>query len=331
MFAKITKNLIAVAILVGTLIIAGALIYTNQGKGEIISSQDAADKAITFINQNILAEGNTASLMEVSEDGSVYKIHLKIGEKEYDSYVSKDGKFLFPEGYSLELKDNEENQNENNTSPGIPKSDNPDVKLFVMSYCPFGLQAQKMFLPVYDLLKNKAEIGVYFVNYAMHEKQEIDENLTQYCIQKEEKEKYGDYLNCFLKDGNSEKCLSEVKVDGARLENCMSAADIAYNITAQYNDKSTWVGSTCPDSPYCFPKFDVHSDLNEKYGVRGSPAVIINDQIANINPRSPENFKEVICQTFNSPPEECAQNLSDDVPSSGFGEAAGSSSGGSCG
>lgn len=55
-----------------------------------------------------------------------------------------------------------------------------------MSYCPYGLQAEKMFLPVYDLLKNKAEMGIYFVNYIMHDKKEIDENLREYCIQKEQ-------------------------------------------------------------------------------------------------------------------------------------------------
>jgi len=49
-----------------------------------------------------------------------------------------------------------------------------------------------------------------------------------------------------------------------------------------------------------------------------------------VSPRSPEKFKEVICQAFNSLPEECSQMLSNDVASTGIGGGTGSSSGGSC-
>ena len=320
------KNLIPISIIIAGLLIAGALIYLNQGKtekaeGQVLIPQQAAQIAIDYINQNILQQGTTASLLSVAEENGVYKFRLKIGENEYDSYVTKDGKILFPESYDLAAAIQKEEEGE---TEGITKQDTPDVKVFVMSYCPYGLQAQKMFLPVYDLLKDKAEMGIYFVDYIMHEKQEIDENLRQYCIQEEEKEKFSSYLSCFVKDGDFEKCLSETNIDRTELVTCVSEADQEYDITLQYNDKSTWLNER-------FPKFDVHSDLNEKYGVRGSPAVVINDQVVNISPRSPEKFKEVICQAFTSQPEECSQTLSNDIPSPGLGGGTGSSNEGSCG
>jgi len=320
------KNLIPISIIIAGLLIAGAFIYINQGKEitseEGLSSQEIAEKAINYINQNLLQEGTTASLLNVGEENGVYKIHLKIGENEYDSYVTKDGKLLFTEGVDLESGPVSAQEGSEATGE-ISKQDTPDVKVFVMSYCPYGLQAQKMFLPVYDLLKDKAQIEVYFVNYIMHEKKEIDENLRQYCIQKEQKSKYYDYLNCFVKGEDFEKCLSDANIDRTKLATCVSETDQEYNITAQYNDKSTWLNER-------FPKFDVHSDLCQKYGVSGSPTVVINDQVVNIDPRSPEKFKEVICQTFNSSPEECSQILSNEIPSPGLGGGTGSSSGGSC-
>jgi len=186
------------------------------------------------------------------------------------------------------------------------------------------LQAQKMFLPVYNLLKNKAEMGVYFVNYIMHEKQEIDENLRQYCIQEEQKGKYYDYLSCFVKDGKFNECLSQAQIDTTRMESCISKTDEQYKVTSQYNDKSTWLNGN-------FPKFDVHTDLNKQYGVQGSPTIVINDKVVEVSPRSPEKFKEVICQSFNSPPEECSQTLSNTAFSPGFGLEQGvSGSGGQC-
>ncbi len=330
MIEILNKNLIAIAIIIAGLIIGGVYFYTNQEAIQGLSAQEAADKAISFINQSIEKENVTASLLDVTEETGLYKIHLKIEETEYNSYITKDGKLLFPNAFNLEEQTEEVAKEEDSAPEEIIKKDTPEVKLFVMSYCPYGLQAQKMFLPVYNLLKDKVEMEVYFVDYIMHEKKEIDENLRQYCIQKEEAEKYYSYLSCFVVDGNFEKCFSDTKIDKTKLESCVSETDKEFNITSKYNDKSTWIGSTCPDPPYCFPKFDVQSDLNKKYGVEGSPVVVINDEIVNVNPRSPEKFKEIICSAFNSEPSECSQTLSDEAFSSGFGLISGSSSSGSC-
>jgi len=342
MIEKSGKILIAIAIVVAGVLIAGAVVFVNQQKvasPEILSPQQAGEKAINFINENLLSGETTASLVSIVEESGVYKFRLKIEDQEYTSYVTKDGKLLFPEeGVSLEsaLVQAQEEETAGETS----KSDKPDVKLFVMSYCPYGLQAQKMFLPVYDLLKEKAEMGVYFVNYIMHEKQEIDENLRQYCIQKEEKENYYNYLNCFVKDGDFEECLSEVNIDKNKMNSCISQTDQTYKVTESYNDKSTWLNGY-------YPKFDVHKDLNDKYGIQGSPAVVINDSVIVQNQqycpggniectvipdfeRTPEKFKEVICQAFNTPPDECSQALSEEAFSPGFGLDTGSSSSGSC-
>ena len=323
---KFSKNLIPLAIVIAGLIIGGAVIYSNQRPEEklpgieILSPQAAAEKAINLINQNILEEGVSASLIDVVEENGLYKIRFQIQEQEIEAYLSLDGKLLFTERINLEEVPTI--VQEEGESQEILKRDIPDVKLFVMSYCPYGLQAMKMFLPVYDLLKDKAEMGIYFVDYIMHEKKEIDENLRQYCIQKEENEKYSSYLSCFVKDGNFDECLSEAKISRTKLESCISETDKKYEITAKYNDKSTWLDGR-------FPKFDVHSELDIKYGVGGSPTIVINDKVIIISPRSPEKFKETICQAFSSSPQECSQTLSLNVSSFGFGEGDGLSNEGS--
>ncbi|MDD2696916.1 MAG: hypothetical protein PHE52_02030 [Candidatus Pacebacteria bacterium] len=328
-----TKFLIPISIIVAGLLVAGAFIYVSQGKISFkgqLTPQEAADKAVSYINENkdTIANGLDASLLSVVEEDGIYKIHIKVGEGEYDSYVTKDGKFLFPSAYKLEEGTNattSPSDNSGDTSVTVPKADNPDVKLFVMSYCPYGLQAQKMFLPVYDLLKDKAEMGVYFVDYIMHEKKEIDENLTQYCIQKEEKDKYPAYLSCFVQSGDSANCISQAGVNQGKIGSCVSQTDETYNIYSQYDDKSTWLNGN-------YPKFDVNSDLNTQYGVQGSPTIVINGQIVNVSPRSPERFKEIICQAFNSQPSECSETLSSDVAATGIGGGtASNSSAGGCG
>ena len=145
------KNLITAVIVIAGVLAVGAFLYLRQGQNqtssskELLSSQQAAEKAINYINKNVLSQGLSASLVNVIDEGQVYKIYLKIGENEYQSYISKDGKYLFPEGYDLAVELG--NPEESPDNQEITKREEPDVKLFVMSYCPYGLQAQKMFLP----------------------------------------------------------------------------------------------------------------------------------------------------------------------------------------
>jgi len=326
MTEKISKNLIPISIVIAGLLIAGVFVYVNRGLSSGgLGMQDAGEKAVNYLNENkdTLTGGLVVSLVSVSEEGSIYKVSLKVGDGEYDSYVSKDGKFLFPYGYNLQEASEGGGAAANNTTTEMEKRDKPDVKLFIMSYCPYGLQAQKMFLPAYELLKDKATMGVYFVNYIMHEKQEIDENLNQYCIQKEQKEKFSNYLNCFVLSGDSEKCLFQANIDKTKLSSCISQTDAEYKIYSQYDDKSTWLNGS-------FPKFDVQADLNTQYGVQGSPTIIINDQVVDVSPRSPERFKEIVCQAFNSQPSECSETLSGEAASTGIGVGTSSTSEGGC-
>ncbi len=314
---KLFKSSLPLAIIIAGVIVGGAIAYTNQKSiPGTLPSQEAADKALSFINANMLQEGITASLINIEESNGLYKVKLKIGEEEVEPYVSLDGRLLFVQAIDMGEAEQEETQ-------GAAKRDVPDVKLFVMSYCPYGLQAQKALLPAYDLLKDKADIGVYFVNYIMHEKIEIDENLRQYCIQKEQKDKLSSYLNCFVVAGNSSDCFSSAGIDTSMLDSCISSADAEFKVTENYNDKDSWLGGM-------YPKFNVHDDLNQQYEVGGSPTIVINDKVTNLASRSPEAFKKAICDAFNTPPEECSQTLSEDTVSYGFGGGTGGSSGGSC-
>jgi len=291
------------------------------------SSQEIIDNAMTFINDELLPPDSGATLegVDFKEKIEVTKFQIKIADKTYDSFVSQNGEYLFPDvikmAEALEAKDI---QGSAQVPADIVKADEPNIDLFIMSYCPFGLQAQKTMLPVYDLLKDKANIKMRFVDYIMHDKQELDENLVQYCIQSESLEKYRDYLYCFVEDGDSEKCLLSANVDQGTLNSCVTGLDREYNISADYEDKDTWLNGT-------YPKFDVEKDLNELYNVGGSPTIIINGQAVNINPRTPENYKAFICQSFNIQPEECLETLSTDTPVPSFGTGVSSSSDdGSC-
>lgn len=293
--------------------------FLNLDKNNATAPRETVDKAVSFINENILSQqGITASLIgDITEESGLYKFKLNIGEEKFDFFITKNGKLFFTQYIELE----QESQNATNSE--ITQTEIPNVKLFIMSYCPYGLQAQKMFLPVYDLLKDKADMEIYFVDYIMHGKKEIDENLRQYCIQKEQEEKYYDYATCFVSNDDYEICLNSVSIDKTKLNDCVLKTDEQYKITEQYNDKNTWLNET-------YPKFDIHSELNDMYEVKGSPSIVINDKEINLNSRSPESFKKAICEAFIEKPKECSEILSDQAFAPGFGQGIGDSSAGKC-
>ncbi len=179
----------------------------------------------------------------------------------------------------------------------------PTMQVFIMSYCPFGLQMVKGLLPVWKLLGDKANIELRFVSYTMHGPKEEEENKRMICIREEQCDKLITYLECFAGSGDWEKCIAQAGIDKAKLEQCMQFRAENY--------------------------FKVDKQLNEKYGVRGSPTVVINGKVVEIWPRSPENIKQELCKAFANPPEECNQQLSTQNPSPGFGYGT-SSAGGSC-
>jgi len=208
----------------------------------------------------------------------------------------------------------------------VPKTDKPAMEVFVMSYCPYGLQMEKSAITVKKLFGDKADIKIMFVNYIMHGKQEIDENTRDYCIQKEQPDKFWAYLECFVSNGQSDSCLTQAGVDKQKMDSCVATADQQFSISYYFGNTSTWAGGR-------YPPYLVNNDENVLYGVQGSPSVVINGEQADIWPRSPENVKNYLCCAFNNPPAECQQNLSDTNPSTGFGwsESLNQGTGGSCG
>jgi FKBP-type peptidyl-prolyl cis-trans isomerase 2/glutaredoxin len=174
----------------------------------------------------------------------------------------------------------------------------PTLEVFVMSYCPYGTQMEKALIPAWKLLGSKANIKVRFVSYTMHGDQETQENQRQLCL-REETNKFWGYLECFLDAGDSAGCLNKIGADSAKIDTCMKTKADSY--------------------------WQIDKDLNTKYGVQGSPTVVLDGNV--IQPdRSPEAIKQAICEAFANKPSECSQILSATATSPGFGASAGSSS-----
>ncbi len=131
---KIKQLLTTFIVMAVSLAIMGVFVILNQGKIEKVetSSEDLAQKAIDYINKNMLSEGLIASLVSVVEESGLYKIHIKIGQEEYDSYVSKDGKLLFPSGF---IKLEEKPQDSEESAPETQNNNLDNASLETLAKC----------------------------------------------------------------------------------------------------------------------------------------------------------------------------------------------------
>lgn len=188
----------------------------------------------------------------------------------------------------------------------------PRVELFVMSYCPYGTQVEKAILPVVKLLGNKIKFNIRFCSYSMHGKAEVDEELMQYCIQKEEDSKYVNYLTCFLQAGNTTQCLENASIDQELLKSCITETDNTFQVSENYNNMSSWFLQR-------YPKINLDKDLNDLYGVKASPTLVVNQQVVQSYQRTAPGLLSVICAGFKDQPTECGKSLPPQTPSQGFG------------
>jgi len=298
-FWMITTVILAIILIV--MVVKGQGITGNIAA--TMSANDAANKAINYINDYLLAGQGTANLTSVSGGtNGLYNLKFAISGRPYDSYVTTDGKLLFPS--AVDMTQTPE------TATTVPakfepkKTDKPVAQLYVMSFCPYGIQAENAMKPVVDLLGNKASIEPHFIVSisgttvnSLHGEYEANEDMRQACIWKNYGQAtfwtYVAYLNSNCNKGNLDTCWKDAaktaKVDVTKIENCFKTEGLTL--------------------------MKAESALSEQNSVSGSPTLIINGATYN-GARTAEAYKQAICSAFNKPPSECTKTLNETTSAS---------------
>lgn len=207
------------------------------------------------------------------------------------------------------------------TSPPFTptKTDKPEVKFFVMSFCPYGNQAEAGLEPVYQLLETKVTFLPRYVIYqdycsgapvdqkdsceknyclasggetycSMHGLQELNQNIREICA---------------FDQGDQDKWWKFVSL--VNQNSTAQDIDTTWQAQAKTAGLDTAKISSCEKSQkVTILKKEVTE--NTKYQATGSPMIFINGVSYN-GGRAPEDYKKAICSSFNNPPQECNQVL----------------------
>ncbi|MAG50361.1 hypothetical protein CL621_01810 [archaeon] len=311
---------IAITILLIFAIFTRGFSFTNITGGATLNEDAAAEKALDFINNNLMITGQ-ATLKGVKEENNVYIIELEFQGETIESYISKDGKLLFPNAIPLEEPMIQggatATTSASATEQEIPKSDKPIAEAFVFSHCPYGLQFQKALLPIYRSLKDKVDINLVAIG-AMHGEYEKIESLRQICVEKEYgKDKLWDYLEEFMG-------LTELG-DCRGTESCINP--IVKNVLKNLNIDENKINS-CMDKD-AESIYQTQNSRARELGIGGSPTFVINNAKVQVN-RDSESIKDAICDAFNKAPSGCSKTLSNQAAGPGFGYSSSSGSTATC-
>ncbi len=343
-FKKLFRNYWAVATIVLSVLLILLIVVLISGRitGNVIKSDEAGQAVLDFAN----AQGVQATLIDIKDFGSLYEVLIKVQGQIAPIYITKDGKNLVPSLVPLTGQAINQQPSQTQQPQEIPKSDKPILEAFVSPYCPYGLQYIKALIPVYDLLKNKADINIRYLGVTHLPGVEESETTRQLCILNEyNKDKLFEYLGnldyseegreCYNNyhginiqtgeaiqtdyKGNKEhfiecinqviiKIFNKIKIDKNKINNCMETKGEGY-----YNEALGY------------------SHNQDNSNVRGSPTpkingVILSGQLAG---RSPELIKQAICSAFNEAPNECSTELSEETPAPGISPETSISSGNS--
>jgi protein-disulfide isomerase len=289
--------------MVATIILAVALVFVylkgfpTTGMFVGVSSQDAANKAVNYINKNLVQSGSV-TLLSVNEMSGIYKVVTSYQGQNISVYVTKDGKYLVIIGSGI-FDMTQEVPTAPASTQEIPKTGKPTVELYIFSYCPAGTAALDSYAIVGKLLGSKADMRVKFFSN-MHGDHELQQNEIQECIQESEPSKYWDYASKYVQEVYN-KCgaTRDVNCDKNESMNLMQKVGID-------SEKIMMCVKEKGETLYSNDKNDA-----SKFNLQYSPSIVVNDvSLGSDFDRTPEGIKNLICSGFTTAPAECNQTLS---------------------
>jgi hypothetical protein len=301
MFGKWTIAAIMGILVIIILILAANTLTSTGGRTLVVSPAVCSETAIDYVNTNLVSAGEAVTLINITDNKNIYTIWSRYQGRDLPIYATRDCSLLFTNAFTM------------NAAAATPvptrspkKSERPVADLYVMAFCPYGTQAETVMRPVVDLLGAKADISVRYITTvngatvdtvdSLHGPAEAREDLRQLCIMRSYPTQYWNYLAAF-----NGQCYP-VWQNATLLDTCRK------NVTATLGIDLPAV-DTCSISSDSITLLGLDEVEAESNGATASPTLLVNG-VPYTGARTPEGYKQAICNSFNTAPAECNTTLS---------------------
>ncbi|MEW5996581.1 MAG: hypothetical protein AB1657_03230 [Candidatus Micrarchaeota archaeon] len=322
---------LVIGLIIGFLVFPGMAPAAQQPAGNVTGftpNQAKIDEIGGFLENYYFAstgQATTAAFSRYVDKGAYVELYYDVAGQEMPVYISPDYRYFYGGVFEaqatieqMRVAREQALQQAEAEAQGIPRSDEPQVLMFVMSYCPYGNQAEGGLAPVVELLAEEAEFEPVYIVYPSG-RECAENNGTQYCSLHGNAELWQDAREKIIFNMYGERKWAEY-VSRANTECSLSNIDTCWETVAdEVGVNKSAVAAEFEASK--FPILDAEMAKTAAYGVSGSPTILINGY-AYSGARTPEAYKSSVCEAFNSAPEGCSASLS---------SAAAPAASGSCG
>ncbi|MBU2634064.1 MAG: DsbA family protein [Nanoarchaeota archaeon] len=247
-------------------LVLGALLIVSLFWGGVnAKSSNAVEEAVDFINNNLLSGGVEASLVEVKEVSGLYQIKIDVGGQEIDSYVTKDGSLLFPQGINIDgtsIPDTQNNQPNINVvevsvddDPFIGPEDAPVIIVefsdFQCPFCSKSVPTVKQILEEYE-----EEVKIVYRDFPLSFHQNA-QKAAEAAECADDQGKFWEYHDVLFENQNAldveslKEYAVDLNLDGDEFDDCLDSGKYEEEVKNDFQD-------------------------GQSYGVSGTPAFFIN-------------------------------------------------------
>jgi protein-disulfide isomerase len=247
----------------------------GSANGSALSGNAVADKAVKFINENLMQGRGTATLEGVEESNGMYKIKLDIDGQEMESFISNDGKLLFPQAVDLTNKPQlqqpptqaqDVNINiENSASKGAD-----DAKVVMVEYSSFSCGYCNKVRGTIDQILSEYPNDVKVV-YKHFNRGGTDSETAQAAECAGEQDKFWEMHDLIFDKGSQGDPIEyaqEIGINTDKFSECLDSGKYSAKVTADTNEARS-------------------------FGISGTPSFMINGKLVK-GAQPYENFKKII-------------------------------------
>lgn len=136
-----------------------------------LSPEEAAYRTILFLQQEFVEDETPIEILSIEEHYNLYRLKIDVGGQKFLSYLTRDGKLLFPDVLDLDPP----------RARSLPQQERPEVELFVEALSPVSSSVISTMADALDPIKEDIDIKIrYIVTPDLDEDKCLDEE-QRYC------------------------------------------------------------------------------------------------------------------------------------------------------
>ena len=233
-----------IGLFIGSFLLGG---ITGRVITQTITTQEASDRAVQYINENLVQPNTTASFVSVDEVGELYNITISYQGKQYNFYLTKDGSYLFPSTpFNISVSLPEETEQPSQVKLSVdddPQKGPSDAKVTIIEFsdfqCPYCKRAEPTLNQIFDEYGNNVRLVYRDFPLSFHQYAQKAAEASQCAF---EQGKYWEYHDILYENQETldvaslKQYAKDLGLDSAKFDSCLDSGKYESEVEKDFQD-----------------------------------------------------------------------------------------------